>query len=68
MYDKLFQYLELEKRLDVLNKRLDILKELFDMLNDQLETIHSNYLEWIVIWLIVAEGLIGLVGLYMNAE
>ena len=29
VYDRLFGYLELQKRVDVLNKRLDILKELY---------------------------------------
>jgi uncharacterized Rmd1/YagE family protein len=55
VYDRLFGYLELGKRVDLLNKRLDIMKELFDMLNDQLENFHAHKLEWIIIWLIVFE-------------
>jgi len=61
VYDRLSNYLELGKRVDILNKRLDIMKELFEMLNDQLDAMHSAKLEWIVIWLIVIEVVISVV-------
>ena len=58
VYDSLFQYLELGKRVETLNKRLGIMKEFFDLLNSQMERKHSNNLEWIVIWLIVFEVIV----------
>lgn len=61
VYDRLFNYLELGKRVELLNKRLDIIQELFNMLSDQLENSHAHKLEWIVIWLIVLEVLISVV-------
>ncbi|EOD18787.1 hypothetical protein EMIHUDRAFT_451211 [Emiliania huxleyi CCMP1516] len=55
IYMRVSKYLEVERRVDVLNKRLDLIKELFDMLANELHTSHSNMLEWFVIVLIVAE-------------
>jgi uncharacterized Rmd1/YagE family protein len=58
VYDRLFNYLELGKRVDLLNKRLDIMKELLDMLADEQQNSHATKLEWIIIWLIVVEVVI----------
>lgn len=55
VYEKLYKYLELNKRVALLNKRLVIMKELFDMISSQLETTHTEKLELIVIYLIVVE-------------
>ena len=48
-------YLEMSGRTEILNKRLDMLRELLDVLQQQMESSHAVKLEWIVIWLIVAE-------------
>jgi uncharacterized Rmd1/YagE family protein len=48
-------YLEIYKRVEVLNKRLDVIHELFDMLTNQLQHRHSSILELVIIWLIVIE-------------
>jgi len=55
VYERLFKYLELGKRVSLLNKRLGIMKELFDMIADQLDNLHAEKLEYIVIYLIVIE-------------
>uniref|UniRef100_A0A0A9Z5F3 Sporulation protein RMD1 n=2 Tax=Lygus hesperus TaxID=30085 RepID=A0A0A9Z5F3_LYGHE len=55
VYEKLYKYLELNKRVALLNKRLVIMKELFDMISGQLESTHAEKLELIVIYLIVVE-------------
>ena len=47
------QYLDLEKRTEILNRRLDMLKQLLEMLQGRLEQSHSIKLEWIVIFLII---------------
>lgn len=57
-YDMLYRYLELKKRHGLLNQRLEIMKELFDMISDQLENLHAEKLELIIIWLIVVEVVI----------
>jgi uncharacterized Rmd1/YagE family protein len=61
-YSKMMSYLEMEGRITVLNKRLDMLKELLDMLQHQIHNAHATKLEWIVIWLIIIEVLIEVVG------
>ncbi len=48
-------YLEMAGRTEILNKRLDMLRELLDVLQQQMENAHAVKLEWIVIYLIVAE-------------
>lgn len=45
-------------RTEILNKRLDMLRELLDVLQQQMENAHAVKLEWIVIYLIVAEVLL----------
>ena len=55
MYTRTAKYLEIGRRVEVLNKRLDMIKELFDMLAGGLNHAHSNKLEWIVIILIFVE-------------
>ncbi len=42
-------------RTEILNKRLDMLRELLDVLQQQMENDHVVKLEWIVIYLIIAE-------------
>jgi len=54
-YDRLFQYLEISKRVECLNTRLEIMKELFEMLAKQVENKHATRLEWIVIILILMQ-------------
>ena len=54
------KYLEKSERTDVLNKRLDMLKELLVVIQQQMENDHAIKLEWIVIWLILAEVAIGI--------
>lgn len=61
VYNKMRNYLDIDKRLEILNKRLDILRELYDMLNNEIKNQNEYYLEWIIIWLIVIEVLIEVV-------
>jgi uncharacterized Rmd1/YagE family protein len=56
------KYLEMESRVDLLNTRLDMLKELLDMIQQQMQNAHASKLEWIVIWLIVIEVGIEVIG------
>ena len=61
------KYLEKSERTDVLNKRLDMLKELLVVIQQQMENDHSIKLEWIVIWLILAELAIGILSMFGKA-
>ncbi|KAH7649351.1 putative conserved transmembrane domain near C-terminus [Cryptosporidium bovis] len=54
-------YMDIPKRVEVLNQRLDIIKDLYDMLNNELSLQHGYKLEWIVIYLICIEILIEIV-------
>mmetsp|Transcript_75937 Transcript_75937/g.203433 ORF Transcript_75937/g.203433 Transcript_75937/m.203433 type:complete len:705 (+) Transcript_75937:3-2117(+) len=55
IYRHASKYLEIDNRVSVLNKRLEVLAGMLEMLKDQLEVRHATRLEWIIIWLIVAE-------------
>ena len=62
-YKMVMRYLEMGSRVEVLNKRVDLLRELLDVLQEQMEANHAVALEWIVIWLVVIEVLIGILGI-----
>jgi len=70
-FTKLRQYQNVDKRLEVINSRFALLHELYEIVIHQMETAHNSKLEWIVIWLIVIEVVIGLcelVLLYYNPD
>ncbi|MCX6987186.1 MAG: RMD1 family protein [Chlamydiae bacterium] len=54
-YRKTAHYLDVSKRVEVLNKRLTVVHELFEILSDELKHQHSSRLEWTIIVLIVIE-------------
>eukprot|EP00878_Enallax_costatus_P019516 GHUV01020590.1.p1 GENE.GHUV01020590.1~~GHUV01020590.1.p1 ORF type:complete len:327 (+),score=56.52 GHUV01020590.1:1601-2581(+) len=60
LYERICEYLELEERVEVLNARFAVLQEMLDMLRDHENNHHNARLEWIVIWLIVIEVVVGL--------
>eukprot|EP01054_Gregarina_sp_Poly1_P005349 Gregarina_sp_Poly_1__5348@NODE_2826_length_1669_cov_70_704744_g1782_i0_p1_GENE_NODE_2826_length_1669_cov_70_704744_g1782_i0NODE_2826_length_1669_cov_70_704744_g1782_i0_p1_ORF_typecomplete_len182_score21_93DUF155/PF02582_14/8_8e45DUF155/PF02582_14/5_9e03_NODE_2826_length_1669_cov_70_704744_g1782_i067612 len=60
-YTSCRSYLEIPKRVEILNQRLDIMKDLYDMLNQELTIQHGYKLEWIVIYLIIIEVVIEVV-------
>jgi uncharacterized Rmd1/YagE family protein len=54
-YRKSAHYLDVIKRVDILNKRLRVMHELFEILSGELNHQHSSRLEWTIIVLIVIE-------------
>ncbi|SOS78093.1 conserved protein, unknown function [Plasmodium sp. gorilla clade G1] len=60
-YEYFGKYLDISKRVEILNHRLDIIKDLYDMLQNELTIQHGYKLEWIVIYLICIEVLIDIV-------
>ncbi|CRG93419.1 conserved protein, unknown function [Plasmodium gallinaceum] len=60
-YEYFRKYLDISKRVEILNHRLDIIKDLYDMLQNELTIQHGYKLEWIVIYLICIEVIIDIV-------
>ena len=63
LYQRTAKYMEIEKRVSVLNHRLDIIADLFDMLASEMHEKHASNLEIIVIVLIVIEVIFQVLGL-----
>lgn len=63
LYERCCEYLELETRVEVLNARFNVLGEMLDMLRSHQNEYHTSRLEWIVIWLILVEVVVGLLQL-----
>ncbi len=55
LYAMIANYLDIKRRVEVLNQRLDVVHELFEMLGNELNHQHSSRLEWTIIGLIVIE-------------
>lgn len=66
LYKMVLNYLEMSTRTEVLNMRFDMLRELLDVLQKQLENAHAVKLEWIVIYLIIAEVLLQLLSIIVT--
>eukprot|EP00928_Gymnodinium_smaydae_P004036 TRINITY_DN11413_c0_g2_i1.p1 TRINITY_DN11413_c0_g2~~TRINITY_DN11413_c0_g2_i1.p1 ORF type:complete len:496 (-),score=120.63 TRINITY_DN11413_c0_g2_i1:187-1620(-) len=61
------EYLEIDKRVEILNQRLVVLKDLYDLLQNGLNVKHGNKLEWIIIILILVEVVLELLELLHDA-
>lgn len=57
-YRRTSHYLDVNKRVEVLNKRLNVVHELFEILSNELNHQHSSRLEWAIIILILIEVVI----------
>jgi uncharacterized Rmd1/YagE family protein len=53
-------YLEVDERVSLLNSRLSVIRELLDVLTAQVADSNSTRLEWIVVWLIAIEIVLGI--------
>lgn len=53
-------YLEVDDRVQLLNSRLTVIRELLDVLTAQVADSNSTRLEWIIIWLIAIEIVLGI--------
>lgn len=63
LYERACDYLELDRRVEVLNARFTVLQGMLDMMRDHITTSHSVRIEWIIIWLIAVELVVGCVEL-----
>jgi uncharacterized Rmd1/YagE family protein len=59
VYTQSRKHVEVADRVEVLNKRMQVLSELLSILQDEKSESHSSNLEWIVIWLIVLDVIMG---------
>lgn len=59
-YEYMRSYLEVDDRVALLNSRLTVIRELLDVLTAQIADTNSTRLEWIVIWLITVEIVMGI--------
>jgi uncharacterized Rmd1/YagE family protein len=59
-----FRFFEIQSRVDIMNKKLSVLQECVDILSNEQKHNHSSYLEKIVIWLIVFEIVLNLLGIF----
>jgi uncharacterized Rmd1/YagE family protein len=53
-------YLEVDDRVALLNSRLAVIRDLLDVLQAQISDTNSTRLEWIIIWLISVEIVMGI--------
>lgn len=53
-------YLEVDNRVELLNSRLAVIRDLLDVLAAQVADSNSTRLEWIIIWLISVEIVMGI--------
>eukprot|EP00892_Ulva_mutabilis_P011771 jgi/Ulvmu1/8967/UM005_0058.1 len=60
IYKRVTEYLELDQRITVLNNRFEVITELLNIIREHDNHLHMTRLEWIVIWLIVVEVVVGL--------
>eukprot|EP00971_Amphidinium_carterae_P222919 4423523-Amphidinium_carterae.1 len=61
------KYLDVDKRVEILNQRLGVLKDMYDLLQNGLNVKHGAKLEWIIIILILLEVLLELLELLHDA-
>lgn len=59
-------YLEISQRAELLNQRVQVISDLLEMLKDHLNYSHSEQLEWIIIYLIAFEAVIGMMTVFLE--
>ncbi|CAG8717305.1 17363_t:CDS:2, partial [Acaulospora morrowiae] len=67
LYTAIRGYLEISRRVELLNQRVAVISDLLDMLKEHLTSSHGEQLEWIVIVLIAFEIMIGVITILIDA-
>jgi uncharacterized Rmd1/YagE family protein len=65
-YEAAREYMSVETRVEQINARLSLLHELYDQANNELIHQHSTRLEWIVIILVLLEGVFELISVFIE--
>lgn len=66
IYSAIRMYLEIGPRVELVNVRCGVVGDLLEVLKEHLNNRHGETLEWIVIWLIAIEILIGFVQIFFD--
>jgi len=66
MYLTVIEYLGVSSRIEVLNQQLHVIENLMQFISNQQSELHATSLEWLIIYLIVAEVFLQLVGIVFN--
>jgi uncharacterized Rmd1/YagE family protein len=66
LYKAVRGYLEISQRTELLNQRVEVISDLLDMLKEHLNYSHSEQLEWIIIYLITFEAIIGIITVFFD--
>ncbi|RKP12800.1 hypothetical protein BJ684DRAFT_22959 [Piptocephalis cylindrospora] len=61
LYQAIRGYLEISQRTEIINQRVSVIGDLLEMLKDHLNQKHSTKLEWIIIYVITFETIIGII-------
>jgi len=65
-YLTIIDYLGVSSRIEVLNQQLHTIEDLMQFISDQQNEMHASSLEWLIVYLIVAEVLLQLGGIIIN--
>mmetsp|Transcript_44536 Transcript_44536/g.112212 ORF Transcript_44536/g.112212 Transcript_44536/m.112212 type:complete len:581 (+) Transcript_44536:184-1926(+) len=65
-YNTARSYLEIDDRLQALNNRMELVQEFYTKANQELTVIHSAFLEWIVIILVLVEAIFELITIVID--
>ena len=68
LHSQLYEYFDIRGRWGALQAKLEFLADLNEILTDLLHTARSHRLEWIVIWLIVVEVILGLYEFFVRGH
>lgn len=60
LFKSVGKYLEIDDRVEAIQTRQQVIQEMFDMLQRRHDSRHGAVLEWIVIWLVAMEFLVGI--------
>uniref|UniRef100_A0A7S1XEF3 DUF155 domain-containing protein n=1 Tax=Compsopogon caeruleus TaxID=31354 RepID=A0A7S1XEF3_9RHOD len=65
IHDLASKYLDIRDRVCILNERLSVMTEMYSLFRDVRHINYGHRLDWIIIWLILIEVFLGLLGLFL---
>ena len=67
-YDVTKSSFQIQNRVETLDAKLDAANEILSLISDQFKHSHGSRLEWIVIWLVMVEVIIGVLELLVDIK
>ena len=68
LYNVVKEAFQISERVETLDTKLSTANEILSMISDQFNQRHGSRLEWIVIWLVAVEVIIGVLELFVDAR